>query len=781
MLHRRQVTVSFLNGAFVLPMVVLTLLFSCTAPKKYQAYKPFVYNVDIKVEGNMKAGEKKELAVKLGNQLDDSLRTQVVSYGGIYKKVVYPPVFDTTNVRRSIGFMIALLNSSGFYWADIKDSIHRDTVRDLHHPIKTQYRVNVFFRVWPGKQLKLDSFKYDLHTPELQALALQSRPQSLLKKGQPYSKQILSAELDRLVDLFRNNGYYRFTKDDMVIVRDTVLAALIDPNLDPFQQATLLEELKKKRDNPTISVAFEQRPVKDSSRIIKYYINHVTVYPDLPVLEDTVAVTSSIDTTTTKKFTVVSRSDRFKPSFITRNVYLRPDDIFKQSNYNRTITRFNQMGAWQQASMTLMPVDSADSMLDAILRLYPAKKQNLNISLEASRNTNDIVTVSNLFGVGLDLGLRNRNTFKESVASSTNLRGGVELGDNFIQTTQASISHTISFPKFIAPGAIKREYSLDSIRTVLDFNAAYTDRREFFTLRSFNTSWGYQWTRGNRTFVYKPLNIEFTNLDKTDSLQNLLDSIPSLALAFKSGLVVGQQFVYTSIKKTGNHTDFLRMATEESGATLGFIKSLDEGPLWRFIKGEVEYRHHIDYRHTQLAMRAMAGAGWAYGREGTTGYEQTLPFYKAFFAGGPNSMRGWQVRQLGLGSSKYYDTAGGGLADRFGDVQLEGNIEYRFPLGSIFGIKLLSALYVDAGNIWDRHVIDTAAAAQGSDFKFDRFYKEIAVDAGTGLRLDFDYFLIRFDWAYKIRDPQRLQYSNRWFYGLSLPDGQFQLGIGYPF
>src|SRR6202012_971988 len=150
-----------------------------------------------------------------------------------------------------------------------------------------------------------------------------------------------------------------------------------------------------------------------------------------------------------------------------------------------------------------------------------------------------------------------------------------------------------------------------------------------------------------------------------------------------------------------------------------------------------------------------------------------------FFAGGPNSMRGWQIRQLGLGSSKFYDTASGGQLDRFGDVQLEGNIEYRFPLGTLFSIvKVLSALYVDAGNIWDRHVlIDTPAitkeADQGSDFKFNRFYQEFAVDAGTGLRFDFDWFIIRFDWAYKIKDPQRQDHSESWFYDMQLLKGQF--------
>jgi len=144
-------------------------------------------------------------------------------------------------------------------------------------------------------------------------------------------------------------------------------------------------------------------------------------------------------------------------------------------------------------------------------------------------------------------------------------------------------------------------------------------------------------------------------------------------------------------------------------------------------------------------------------------------------------MRGWQIRQLGLGSAHFYDTAQKGILDRFGDIALEGNIEYRFPLGTIFTIKVGSAFYVDAGNIWDRHPIDTTAGQKGSDFEISRFYKEIAVDAGTGLRFDFDWFIIRFDYAYKLKDPERIQYSDRWFYNMSLFKGQFQLGIGYPF
>jgi outer membrane protein assembly factor BamA len=256
---------------------------------------------------------------------------------------------------------------------------------------------------------------------------------------------------------------------------------------------------------------------------------------------------------------------------------------------------------------------------------------------------------------------------------------------------------------------------------------------------------------------------------------------PSLKLAFRPGLVIGQQVIYNSVRTKGNKSNSFLVKLEESGATLGFIRPLDEGQLFRYLLGELEFRHNIDYGKNQLAFRLYGGAGFSYGRT-SNGYEHTLPFFKAFFAGGPNSMRAWQVRQLGLGSSKFYsDTPYNNVDLRFGDIKLEGNVEYRFLLGTLFGIKLRSALFTDIGNIWNWTPIDNSDLAKGSDFKLNRFYKEFAVGAGTGLRFDFNYFLIRLDWAYKIRDPQRIEDPDQWFYKLSPGSGQLQLGINYPF
>jgi surface antigen Omp85-like protein len=790
MFYRRQVTASFFNTAVVLPLLLILLNFSCVIPKGSQLGKPFVYKTNIKVNGGLTSDEKQNLELRLINQLDDSLRARTITAFGswnpfaiVYKKLANPPVFDTVNVIRSKLYMVSLLNSLGYYEPLITDTFKIDTVNK-------EYRTTINFRVSPGKNLKFDSIGYDLQTPELQALAMQSINQSLLKKNKPFSKQIVTAEIDRLINLFRNNGYYKISTKDIYAEKDTVLSALIDPTIDPFEQERLLEELRKKRQNPTITLVIKQYPVRDSSVIQKYYVGKVTMYPDLKLLEDSADAVIKNDTVVQNGITFISKYNKFKLSFLDRNIYLRPYNLYKQDNNYKTLNRFNtQLGAWQNARIELNESETSDSLLDATILLYPAKKLKMSINQDISYNTNDILA-GNLFGLGLSLGIHNRNAFKQSVQTTTSLRGGIEFGDGFIQTTQASISHSIYFPHLIPRLHWIDESKFDNLHTVLNLNASYTDRREYFTLRTIGTWWGYEWAKTNkekkrtRSYIFRYPNIEYGSISKTASFQDTLNANPTLNEAFKTGFIFGAQFIYNSVKQYNNKTDFLRTTAEESGALLGLIPAINNGELYRFFKADIEYRHHIDYSNSQLAMRLYAGAGYEYG--GGKGRNQILPFYKAFYAGGPgfpgtSSMRGWQVRQLGLGSSTYYDGSAVFL-DRFGDIQLEGNLEYRFSLGTLFSIvKIKSAIYTDIGNIWDRHPIDNTPSAQGSDFNIGRFYKEFAVDAGTGLRFDFDYFLIRFDWAYKIRDPQSLENANKWFYDMHLSDGQFQLGIGYPF
>jgi len=343
------------------------------------------------------------------------------------------------------------------------------------------------------------------------------------------------------------------------------------------------------------------------------------------------------------------------------------------------------------------------------------------VSLEGSYNSNELIG-TNLFGTDVSLTHENKNAFKKSIRTTTSISGGVEFGEDFIQSTQAGFSHTIYFPRLNAPqpfAVTNKLWQLSNAHTVVNFSASYTRRLDLFTFRSIDASYGYEWTITNKqknlthSFLWRPINIEYAILSNiTDSFRNTyLDKFPSLYEAFKTGLVVGAGFgqvIYTRIQQSGIHTNHFRISAEESGTLAGLVDAFDKGELLRFVKGDIDYWHHFDYRKTELAMHVYAGAGREYG-EGK-GVNQVLPFYKAFWAGGPNSMRGWSVRQLGYGSN---DTSKYGGIDRFGDVQVEGNIEYRFPLGTLFNsVKLKSAIYTDVGNIWDW----TDSIGKGSDF-----------------------------------------------------------------
>lgn len=770
-------------------LLALTLTQSCVTIPKDAPSKPFVYQTKVFINGKTPGRDKKTLQEQLQQQVDDSLKVRIISYAGVWKRLVKPPVFDTLNIGRSRVFMTALLNSMGYFYPVIRDTFLIDTIN------RQQQRVFVNFYINTGIPHRIDSIGYDMNTPELQELANTYKRRSQLKLNQPYSTSDISAELDRLLSLYRDFGYYKLTREDLFAERDTVVAALIDPTLDPFEQVRLLDSLRKKRVNPTISVVFKQRAVKDSTHLKKFYVGNVTVYPDLYLLEDSTEIRR--DSAMVNQYKFFYNSRRFKLPFIADRIGLQPGTLYRQRRYFNTINTFNQLGAWSNVDLSLRERYDSVPLLDATLRLYPAKKQSLSIDLEGSRNVTDILTTGNLFGIGLNLRLLNRNAYREAIQTSTSARFGIELGTNLVQTLQASLSHNIYFPKFILPFKFRNEDRAINPRTVVNFEAGYTDRREFFQVPSFKTSWGYEWSsvsdrsglstpRRRFNWQYTPFNFEYTNVVKTDSLEKLEKDIQAYRFAFNDGMIISQVFSISTGKQKDNHLSLIRARVEESGALFGLIKELDEGDLRRYVKVDAEYKHYINYKRSSWAFRAYGGIGIIYGKAkdslGNIINEYNLPFFKAFSAGGPYSMRAWQVRRLGPGSATLYEARNTIPAlDRFGNMQLEFNVEYRFNVTSIAGIKLNSAFFVDMGNIWSTEFDDNNNKIPDASFRLDRLYKDLAVGGGTSLRLDFDFFLIRLDWAYKLKNPRYASENAGWFHNVDLGSGQFQLGIGYPF
>jgi len=465
-------------------------IFSCAViVKKYPAGKPFVYQTNIHIIGNYSNDTAEQLVSRLKGQLDDSMKSRSVSklFWSVMKN---PPVYTTDNADKSIIFMKGLMRSLGYF----KDTINYTADTVFVKP--DQYRTTVTFNVDPGKLTRLDSISYNLDSPlyylsqkELQSISIASEKNSYLKKGDAFSQSPIFSELGRLTELYRNNGYGRFSQDELIGLWDTLDVSLLEPSLDPFEQLELLQKLKDRRENPKANLEIMLKPGFDSSKLVKYYIGNIKVYPDFN--QDTIGY--SRKETAVHGINIVYYRKLFKPKILPQNIYLIPDSLYRQKDYLKTLNRFNSLGAWRLVAIEQNWRKNEDTV-DLNIRLSPARKYSFSTNLEGSRNQSAIT--GNLFGIALNVGLQNRNFARAANQSSTNIRYGLETGRDtitkvkFIQTRQLSLSHTIYFPRFIPNFKFIPQKWKDNARTVFSFNAAYTDRRELYSLTTFNTSWG---------------------------------------------------------------------------------------------------------------------------------------------------------------------------------------------------------------------------------------------------------------------------------------------------
>jgi outer membrane protein assembly factor BamA len=754
--------------------ICLVMAASCTIVKNYPYRKPFVYKTNINITGNLSSDSGEILAARLKGQLDDSLRARGVSkiFYSVMKK---PPVYDPANADKSVIFMRALLTSMGYF----KDTITYKAVIDTVD--QNQYRATISFNVSPDKPVRLDSIGFNIDQPELQQLALGSRNESLLKKGEPFAKSTISSELDRLTELYRNNGYLKFGRDMLMGMWDTVDVSLLLPNLDPAELFESLEKLKAQRENPTADLEIILKPGYDKSRIRKYVIGQINLYPDYN--QDTADY--SRKEITVEGVKIVYYRNLFKPKIFPPNIYLHHDSLYDQRNYYKTINRFNSFGTWRLVNIEPFPRKEQDTV-DFTIRLIPAKKFGFTANLEGSLNNSAVS--GNLAGFNINLGLQNHNVWKSANQSSTSIRYGVETGKDtvtkvkFVQTRQISFSHSIYFPRPIGINRIIPKFLKENARTVFAFNAAATERRELFNLTTVNGSWGYEFQWHNQTLGLRFPNIEYSNLKHKPLLDTLFKNNPALKNIFTDGFISSSIVNYSRSGGKNKNSNFFRANMEISGLLSGLIgnnKFLNSN-LYRFSKIDAEFTRKIVYNKSAIAVRFFAGVGYEFNSTANPDKKNNLPFFKEYFAGGPNSMRAWALRKLGPGSSiKDF-----GLdPERYGDVQLEANFEYRFPITTISGVKLNGALFTDMGNIW--FLKKAPGRLPEEIFNVSRLGKDIAIGAGVGLRVDFSFFVIRFDYSYKMKDPSPKPVDaagqNILFYNWKPLNGQFQLGISYPF
>src|SRR4029079_18466519 len=295
----------------ITPFLIVVILFSSckswdfhtfpiTHIKNYPKNKPFVYETNINLSGNLSKTEKNNLESKLKVQLEDSLDPKF-NQKILWQVLKKPPAYDTTYVQSSKRFMLALLHTSGYFKADINYDTSVKRSEDM-------YKLKLNFNVAPGPLWHFDSVWYDIAQRELQHLAdstiktdstkrikdtitlgVQQPFQQVadstvgdayVKKGSSFSQDSIAMELDRLVELYRNKGYMKFTRNELVAVWDTVNVSLLQPTVNPLEQIELINELTKQKENPTATLEIKLKPGYDSAKLTKFYVGRVYIYPD---------------------------------------------------------------------------------------------------------------------------------------------------------------------------------------------------------------------------------------------------------------------------------------------------------------------------------------------------------------------------------------------------------------------------------------------------------------------------------------------------------------------
>ncbi len=780
---------------------LIAILFSaCTIPRKYQKNKPFVFKNNIELNGGkLSADEKSSLKQKMFTQLDDSMKTTVKDFIFALHILKSPPVFDSVNMARSAKNLKNTLTHIGYYNAKVvpdsqvwKARVNLAPLSFLSAPLSgldrlfrpkiRNLRIQTDFVIDMGNPTLIDTFSYQLKTPELQQLAEQTREQSLIKEGNPVTKADVLGEISRLVELYRNNGYYKFNSDELRMRGDTSIEALTSVSDDPFETIRLLAEANEKRNNPTIKLAMVQNPGGDSSRLLKYYVSNIYIYPDYTG-DDSISVATYKADTLRNSYIMRYHRKIVKKKFLLSHLVLKKGDLFRQNEYNSTINNFSKTGVWQNVNVQVVERKDSIGKLDIYVQLVPTKKYGFEGKVEASYSTNSnansitVANAGNLLGLSGNISAQTRNGGRQGIKITHTLRTGVELNlnerpsaESFINSSDVGYNLTFAFPKLMLPRNLRdyfnREKRIDTLyskQSFLGFSASNTNRIGLFKLNSFGLSAGYEWSpKFNKTWSVKLVNIEFSNLyNRSYAFDSTIKENPFLRYSFNTALVFGMTVGHSSLtylprRPNRDRVFSLKWNIEESGWFLGVLPLKDFGAvnkyLKNFIKGDVEAIYSVKKIKSEKVARVFLGVGIPIGSSDTT-----LPFFKQYFGGGPNSMRAWPIRGIGPGS-KALPAYGPNksLSDRTGDIRFEANVEYRKDLWQMIPntLTLKWALFADMGNVWNFKNTQPDGSFDSTQLSFKNLYHDIGMNVGTGFRFDFNYVTLRFDFGFRVKRPE---------------------------
>lgn len=625
-----------------------------------------------------------------------------------------PVVYDTVLSERSRRRIKDALFNMGYLHADVHT---HETIR--------RHKMRVRYDLLPGPRFTVDSIDISVSDSAVASEMQKIAPASLLHVGMPLDANILNMERSRITGYLVNNGFFAFNRDFIRFEVDTLrgshsvgMRMMVSDFVDPTTKIT--------------------------------YPHHVYRIGNVSFSYDRLG-----------KSTLWLRE-----SVLHNSCNLVPGEIYRESDVSRTYSRLNRLGAVAATNVRMVPSAKDSTILDANIFITPARLNSIQFGVDGTNTAGDL-------GAAVNFTYQNRNVFHGSEIFSLKLRTAFEAirglrgyaDQNYFEY---GVDLGLQFPNFIFPFLSRRFRRTSDATTEFGLSFASQDRPEFHR-RVLTASWKYRWNNASPKYLHRfeLLDINYVFMPWiSDTFYDTYIKDPEsrnaiIAYNYKDLFIVrmGYHYQYSSaglaspMGTYGKDAFSLRFDVETAGNVVHGLCNLFRSKInadgqrtlfsiayAQYAKADFDFCKSFRFsRRTSLALHCAVGIAYPYGNS------DVLPYEKRYFSGGANSVRGWSVRSLGPGS--FIGNDGNiDFINQTGDVRLDLNAEFRAHLFWKFD----GALFVDAGNIW---TLRDYKEQPGGQFRFDTFWRQIAVAYGLGLRLNLNYFLLRLDAGMKAVNP----------------------------
>lgn len=672
-----------------------------------------------------------------------------------------PVYYDKSEADRSAQQMMLYLNKVGYFHSEV-----------THTMQPKRKRAEIKYIVTPTEPYRINKIDYVINDSIMERYIMRDEEKFPLHVGDIYNEFALSNQREIITERLRNSGYYYFNRNNITYE--------VDSNFMNH------------------SLAITMKIAKDEVSHKRYTVNSISIYPNYSLLRMNEQPTDSASLTVTMgRRNYPNKLDfyyfgkpRVKPQTFTQSIQVLNGRTYNLRSVTSTYQALSNLKLFNNINITFDSVPNNGNslnLLDCKITMQQSEVNSFTIQAEGTKSDSDL-------GIRGGLSYTNKNIFKGAEIFQISLKGGFEaqkiydftdtLKSKSFNTRELGVTARLLFPKFLSPIPMRnfaRDYQ-PTTTIALGFNSQV---KYYYSRYITSFSFSYDWKSNARIrHTLSPIHLNSVKLSNINPIfQSYLDLETNQRKKdqYTNHLIFGARysFIYNT-QNINRSTSFIYFSAnlESSGNLLSLFNKTkliteDNGiheifgiRYAQYLRGSFDFRQHIKLgESTWLVFRQSIGMGLPYGNS------DDLPFERSFYAGGANSLRGWTYHNVGPGG---FNPQNSGL-EKIGDMQLELNMEYRFPIYKIFN----GAVFVDAGNVW---TYKPNPATPNSEFKFNSFYKQIAMDAGLGARLDVSFLILRLDFAYAMRNPYIGESGSYWrFNEPMLKNLNFNIGIGYPF